>query len=62
MTLSGKVESDYDKPHAKILASRVRGVAEVVDKLTVNWGQERDDATVFKKHRGSPQIGLAPGS
>jgi len=48
VTLSGKVKSGYDKPHAKMLASRVRGVAEVVDKLKMNWDQERDDATVFK--------------
>jgi len=49
VTLSGKVERGYDKPHAKMLAGRVRGVTEVIDNLIVNWAQERDDAIVFKR-------------
>ena len=49
VTLSGRVERGYDKPHAKMLASRVRGVTEVIDNLTVAWKQERDDAALFKK-------------
>jgi len=49
VTLSGQVERGYDKPHAKMLASRVRGVTEIVDNITVNWAQERDDAAVFKR-------------
>jgi len=49
VTLSGKLERGYDKPHAKMLAGRVRGVTKVIDNLTVNWAQERDDAIVFKR-------------
>ena len=49
VTLSGRLERGYDKPHAKMLASRVRGVTEVIDNLTVAWNQERDDAALFKK-------------
>jgi len=49
VTLSGQVDRGYDKPHAKMLASRVRGVTEVVDNLAVNWAQERNDAQVYKR-------------
>ena len=48
VTLSGELGRGYDKPHAKMLASRVRGVREVIDNLTVNWAQERSDAEVFR--------------
>lgn len=47
--LSGKVDTGYDRVHATTVASRIRGVKEVVNKIRVNWTQEYADATVFKK-------------
>ena len=47
VTLSGRVSTGYDREHALTVASRIRGVKEVKDKLEVNWKQEYKDADLM---------------
>lgn len=47
--LSGKVDTGYDRAHATTVASRIRGVKEVVNNIRVDWPQEYADAEIFKK-------------
>jgi hyperosmotically inducible protein len=47
--LSGKVDTGYDRVHATTVASRIRGVKEVVNNIHVDWTQEYADAAIFKK-------------
>jgi osmotically-inducible protein OsmY len=49
VTLSGTVDSPYDKEHADAVASRTRGVREVNDNIVVNWGQEYRDLEVYTR-------------
>jgi osmotically-inducible protein OsmY len=47
--LSGKVGTGYDRVHATTVASRIRGVKEVVNNIHVDWPREYADAEIFKK-------------
>ncbi len=47
-TLSGKVDTWYDKDHASVIASRVRGVRRVVNNIEVEWKREMSDVTLAK--------------
>jgi osmotically-inducible protein OsmY len=49
VTLSGKVDTSYEKEHAKAVASRIRGVKEVNNKIAVDWKQGYKDAALFSK-------------
>jgi len=49
VTLSGKVDSSYDKEHAKAVASLIRGVREVNNKITVDRKQGYKDAALCRK-------------
>ena len=49
VVLSGKVDTGPDKVHASMIASRIRGVKEIVNHIRVNWRLERADAALFKK-------------
>ena len=49
VTLSGKVDTGYDRVHATSVTSRIRGVKEVINNIHVNWTQEYADAELFKK-------------
>jgi osmotically-inducible protein OsmY len=49
VTLSGKVDTGYDRVHATTVASRIRGVREVVNNIHVDWTHEYADAAIFKK-------------
>jgi osmotically-inducible protein OsmY len=49
VTLSGKVDSPYDKEHAKTVASRITGVRKVNNKITVDIKQGYKDAALFRK-------------
>jgi osmotically-inducible protein OsmY len=47
-TLSGKVDTWYDKDHASVIASRVRGVRRVVNNVEVEPRREFSDASMAK--------------
>jgi osmotically-inducible protein OsmY len=47
-TLSGKVNTWYDKDHASIIASRVRGVKRVVNNIKVERNHDIADVTLAK--------------
>jgi osmotically-inducible protein OsmY len=47
-TLSGKVYAWYDKNHASIIASRVRGVKNVVNEIKVQKNGNVSDSTLVK--------------
>jgi osmotically-inducible protein OsmY len=49
VTLSGDVDTGYDRVHAKMIASRIRGVRKVNDKIKVNWKQDYRDAALLEK-------------
>ncbi len=49
VTLFGKADTGYDEVHAKMIASRIRGVRKVNNEITVNWKQERRDAALLGK-------------
>jgi len=49
VTLSGKVDTGYERVHATTVASRIRSVKEVVNHVRVDWTQEYADAMVNKK-------------
>jgi osmotically-inducible protein OsmY len=46
VTLSGNVDTWYDKDHATIIASRVRGVKSIVNKIEVEWKRDIADAAL----------------
>jgi osmotically-inducible protein OsmY len=48
VTLSGRVDAFYDKEHAKAVASRIRGVREVINKITVDREQGFKDAGLLR--------------
>ncbi|MCG7854077.1 MAG: BON domain-containing protein [Methanosarcinaceae archaeon] len=49
VSLSGKVDTPYEKEHAKTVASRIRGVREVNNKITVDRKQGYKDAALLGK-------------
>jgi osmotically-inducible protein OsmY len=49
VSLSGKVDTPYEKEHAKTVASRIRGVREVNNKITVDRKQGYKDAALLIK-------------
>ena len=52
VTLSGKVDTSHDKEHAKAVASRIRGVKEVNNKITVDRKQDYKDGALLQKILG----------
>jgi osmotically-inducible protein OsmY len=49
VTLSGKVDSSYDKEHAAAVASRIRGVKDINNEITVDRKQGYKDAELLMK-------------
>lgn len=49
VTLSGKVDTGYERVRSTMAASRIRGVKNVVNHIRVDWPQEVADAAVFKR-------------
>jgi osmotically-inducible protein OsmY len=49
VTLFGSVHDGYQKTHAGIVASRVRGVKKVINDIKVDWERSYSDAALTKK-------------
>lgn len=48
VTLSGEVHSWYEKGHARNLATDVKGVREVINKISVNYAPPKTDSELVK--------------
>jgi osmotically-inducible protein OsmY len=49
VTLSGDVNTYYEKIHAEEVASKVKGVEDIVDELHVNWSPKFSDQELQKQ-------------
>ena len=49
VTLSGNVNTTYDRLHATTVAARIRGVRDVVNLLGVNWNPQYRDAELMQR-------------
>jgi len=51
VTLKGDVHAWYQRSHARDIASRVRGVSKVINKIGVNDSKERSDSEIADQVR-----------